>query len=44
MPGLDIAAIGCDATGAHTPQEQLDLNSYKRMVDLVVRVLEMMCE
>ena len=44
MPGLDIAAIGCDATGAHTPQEQLDLNSYKRMVDLVARVLEMMCE
>ena len=44
MPGLDIAAIGCGATGAHTPQEQLDLNSYKRMVDLVARVLEMMCE
>ena len=44
MPGLDIAAIGCNATGAHTPQEQLDLNSYKRMVDLVARVLEMMCE
>ena len=44
IPGLDIAAIGCDATGAHTPQEQLDLNSYKRMVDTVARMLELMCE
>ena len=28
----------------HTPQEQLDLNSYKRMVDTVARMLELMCE
>lgn len=44
IPGLDIAALGCDASGAHTPDEQLDLNSYERMFRVLLRTLEMMCE
>lgn len=44
IPGLDIAALGCDASGAHTPDEQLDLNSYERMYRVLLKTLAMMCE
>lgn len=40
IPELDIVAIGPTATGAHTPDEKLDLNSFERFYNFVVKVLE----
>ena len=39
-PGLDIAAIGPDSEGAHSPQERLNISSMERTYRLVCRVRE----
>ena len=39
-PGLDIAAIGPDSEGAHSPQERLNISSMERTYRLVCRVIE----
>ncbi|MEA4919819.1 MAG: beta-Ala-His dipeptidase [Clostridiaceae bacterium] len=44
IPGLDIVGIGPNAGGAHTPEEWLDLNSYRRAFDLLIKVLERLCD
>lgn len=40
MPGIDIVALGCDADGAHTPEECLYLESFDRFYTFVCKLLE----
>lgn len=40
VPELDIVALGCNAGGAHTPEEWLDLESFERVYDYLTEVLK----
>lgn len=42
MPNLDIVAIGPDMEDIHTPEEKLDIESFNRMYEYIVKVLEKM--
>ncbi len=44
MPGMDIIAIGPNNYEFHTPDEHLDLDSFARTFDLVLRVLKALAE
>lgn len=44
LPDLDIIAIGPTFTGAHTPDETLDLQSFARTFDFVLGILKAMCK
>lgn len=39
IPGIDIVTIVPEASGAHTPQEKLNLASFKRTYDLLCELL-----
>ena len=39
IPGIDIVTIVPEASGAHTPQEKLNLESFKRTYDLLCELL-----
>jgi len=43
FPNMDIIAIGPSASGAHSPDETLNLPSYARMFDFVKAILKKMC-
>ncbi|MBQ4054422.1 MAG: M20/M25/M40 family metallo-hydrolase, partial [Clostridia bacterium] len=40
LPDLDVISIGPDMTNIHTPDEAMDLASFKRTYDLVVELLK----
>ena len=40
LPGLDIVGIGPNAGGAHTPDEYVELPSFKHAFDLLLGILE----
>ena len=40
LPGLDIVGIGPNAGGAHTPEEYVELPSFKHAFDLLLNILE----
>ncbi|MBR4878349.1 MAG: beta-Ala-His dipeptidase [Clostridia bacterium] len=40
LPGLDIVGIGPNAGGAHTPDEYVELPSFKNAFDLLLNILE----
>lgn len=42
VPDMDIVGMGPNASNAHTPDEQLDLNSFERLFNFLVKLLEMM--
>lgn len=42
LPGLDAIAVGVDESGAHTPQESLDMTTVRPIYDLVCGVLKKM--
>ena len=44
IKGLDIVGLGPTSGGAHTPEEWVDLDSYKRAFDLLVKVLDRLCD
>lgn len=44
IPGLDIVGLGPNSGGAHTPDEWVDLGSYKRAFDLLLKVLDRLCD
>lgn len=44
IPGLDIVGLGPNSGGAHTPDEWVDLNSYKRAFELLIKVLDRLCD
>jgi len=39
MPGIDIVALGCNAEGAHTPEECLYLDSFDRFYHYILDLL-----
>lgn len=40
LPGLDIVGLGPNAGGAHTPDEYVELPSFKNAFDLLLKILE----
>lgn len=44
IPGLDIVGIGPNSGGAHTPEEWVDLGSYERVFNLLVKILDRLCD
>ena len=44
LPGLDIVGLGPTAGGAHTPDEWVDLGSYQRAFELLLKVLDRLCD
>lgn len=44
VPDMDIVGMGPNARNAHTPDECLDLDSFERTFNFVVKLLDMMCE
>ncbi|MBE6995039.1 MAG: aminoacyl-histidine dipeptidase [Ruminococcaceae bacterium] len=44
LPGIDICGLGPTAGGAHTPDEWVDLNSFRRAFELLLKVLDRMCD
>ncbi len=44
MPGMDIIAIGPSNYEFHTPDEHLDLDSFARTFDLILRVLKALAQ
>lgn len=40
IPGLDVVTLGAAASGAHTPEEQMDLASFDQMFDLLAAFLK----
>lgn len=44
LPGLDIVGLGPTAGGAHTPDEWVDLNSFRRAFELLIKVLDRLCD
>ncbi len=44
IPGLDICGLGPTAGGAHTPDEWVDLNSYRRAFELLLKVLDRLAD
>lgn len=44
LPGLDIVGIGPNSGGAHTPEEWVDLCSYERAFNLLLGILDRLCD
>ena len=44
IPEIDIVGIGPAAGGAHTPEEWVDLCSYERAFNLLVKILDKLCD
>ena len=40
IPGLDVVTLGAAAEGAHTPQEQMDMESFDQMFDVLAALLK----
>lgn len=40
MEDMDIVTLGCIADGAHSPNEKMNLPSFNKMFDVLVRLLE----
>ncbi|MBQ1250721.1 MAG: M20/M25/M40 family metallo-hydrolase, partial [Clostridia bacterium] len=44
IPEIDIVGIGPASGGAHTPEEWVDLCSYERAFNLLVKILDKLCD
>ena len=40
IPGLDVVTLGAETDGAHTPKEQLNLESFDRTFDVLAAFLK----
>ncbi|MBQ2278389.1 MAG: aminoacyl-histidine dipeptidase, partial [Clostridia bacterium] len=40
VPGMDIIEMQCTMTGLHSPSEKMELVSFNRMYELLVKLIE----
>ena len=40
IPGLDVVTLGAETDGAHTPKEQMNLESFDRTFDVLAAFLK----
>ncbi len=44
MPGIDMVTMSCNSSGAHSPDECMELDSFARTYELIKAVLASLCK
>ena len=44
LPGIDMVTMSCNSSGAHSPDERMELDSFGRTYQLLQGVLEALCQ